>query len=94
MDCFKVFIEFVAILLLFYVLFVFFWPQDMWDLSSPTRDRTPDPWVGEALGGEVLITGPSGKQLKPFLNPGASMIAVSWRKTLKGRWIPSPCTNL
>ena len=28
----KVFIEFVAILLLFYVLF--FWPRGMWDLSS------------------------------------------------------------
>ena len=33
---FKVFIEFVAILLLFYVLV--FWPQGMWDLSFPTRD--------------------------------------------------------
>jgi len=35
---FKVFIEFVAILLLFYI-FVF-WPQGMWDLSFPTRDWT------------------------------------------------------
>ena len=33
---FKVFTEFVTILLLFYVLV--FWPQGMWDLSSPTRD--------------------------------------------------------
>ena len=33
---FKVFIEFVAILLLFYVLV--FWPQGMWDLSFPTRN--------------------------------------------------------
>ena len=33
---FKVFIEFVTILLLFYVLV--FWPQDMWDLSFLTRD--------------------------------------------------------
>ena len=33
---FKVFIEFVAILLLFYVLV--FWSQTMWNLSSPTRD--------------------------------------------------------
>ena len=33
---FKVFIEFVTILLLFYVLV--FWPRGMWDLSSPNRD--------------------------------------------------------
>ena len=33
---YKVFIEFVTILLLFYVLV--FWPRDMWDLSSPNRD--------------------------------------------------------
>ena len=38
---FKVFIEFVTILLLFYVLF--FWPRSTWDLSSPTRDRTSNP---------------------------------------------------
>ena len=35
---FNVFIEFVTILLLFYVLV--FWPEGMWDLSSPTRDQT------------------------------------------------------
>ena len=32
---FKVFIEFVTILHLFYVLV--FWPQGMWDLNSLTR---------------------------------------------------------
>ena len=41
---FKVFIEFVTILLLFYVLF--FWPQGVWDLSPPTRDRTHTPCIG------------------------------------------------
>ena len=41
---FKVFIEFVTILLLFYVLV--FWPGGMWDLSSPTRDRTHTPCMG------------------------------------------------
>ena len=35
---FKVFIEFVTILHLFYVLD--FWPQGMWELNSLTRDRT------------------------------------------------------
>ena len=36
LTIFKVFIEFVTILILFYVLV--FLPQDMWDLSSLTRD--------------------------------------------------------
>ena len=41
---FKVFIEFVTILLLFHVL-VFFWPRGMQDLSSPTRERTLTPCI-------------------------------------------------
>ena len=41
---FKDFIEFVTILLLFYVLV--FWPRGMWDLSSPTRDRIHTPCIG------------------------------------------------
>ena len=40
----KVFIEFVTILLLFYVLV--FWLGGMWDLSSPTRDQTRTPCIG------------------------------------------------
>ena len=35
---FKVFTEFVIVLLLFYVLV--YWPQGMWDISSLTRDQT------------------------------------------------------
>ena len=38
----KVFVEFVTILLLFYV----FWPRGMWGLSSPTRDRACIPCAG------------------------------------------------
>ena len=41
---FKVFIEFVTVLLLLYVLV--FWTQGMWYLSSPTRDRTCTPCIG------------------------------------------------
>ena len=41
---FNVFIEFVTLLLLFYVLV--FWPRGMWDLSSPTRNRTRTPCIG------------------------------------------------
>ena len=51
---FKVFIEFVTILLWFYVLV--FWLQVMWDLSSPGIEPTPP-----ALEGEVVITGPPGR---------------------------------
>ena len=38
---FKVFIECITILLLFYVLV--FWPRGTWDLSSPTKDQTRTP---------------------------------------------------
>ena len=41
---FKVFIEFVTVLLLFYVLV--FWQQGMWDLSYLTRDQTCTPCIG------------------------------------------------
>ena len=41
---FKVFIELVTILLLFYVLV--FWPWGTWDLNSPTRDWTCTPSIG------------------------------------------------
>ena len=42
---FRVFFEFVVILLLFYVLV--FWPRGMWDLSSLTRDQTRTPCIGK-----------------------------------------------
>ena len=38
------------------LVFLFFWPQDMWDLTSQTRVRTCTP-----LEGEVLIIGPPGR---------------------------------
>ena len=56
---FKVFIEFVTRLLLFYALV--FWPRAMWDLNSlPGIEPSPP-----ALEGKVLTTGPPGKS--PFL---------------------------
>ena len=42
---FKVFIELVTILLLFYAL-GFFSLQGLWDLISPTRDQTCAPYIG------------------------------------------------
>ena len=41
---FKVPIEFITKLLLFYILF--FWPWGMWDLSSSTRDQNLHPCIG------------------------------------------------
>ena len=43
---FKAFIEFVRILLLFYVFLS--WPQGLWDLNSPTRDQTHTPYIRSA----------------------------------------------
>ena len=57
---YKVLVEFVAILFLFYVLT--FWPQGVWDLSSPTGDGTHTP----CLEGELLANGPPGKSRKCF----------------------------
>ena len=54
---FKVFIELVTKLLLFYVLA--FWPQGMWDPSSPTSDWTRTPSTGR----QISATGPPGKSL-------------------------------
>ena len=61
---FKVIIEFVAIVLLFYVLF--FCLQGMWDLRSLTRYQT----APLAMEREILTTGLPGKfhpRLPPFL---------------------------
>jgi len=57
---FKVFVEFVTMLLLFYIFI--FWLRVMWDLSFPSGDQTyiilpPNP----ALEGKVLTTGHPGK---------------------------------
>lgn len=56
-DPFSVFIECATVLFLFYVLV--FWPQGMWDLSSPIRDGTVTPCIGR----KVLNIGPPRKFL-------------------------------
>ena len=40
----KIFIEFVRVLFLIFDLV--FCLQSLWDLSSPTKDRTHTPWLG------------------------------------------------
>ena len=63
-NIFKVFSEFVAILLLFYA-FLFFLPLGTWDRRSPTRGRI----CTSALEGRVLSTGPPRKAPTPFFWP-------------------------
>ena len=57
---FKVFIEFVTPLLLFFALV--FLAERQWDLSFWTRDRTPTP----ALEGKVFTVGPPAKSQPIF----------------------------
>ena len=57
----RVFIEFVPVLILFYVL-LFFWPCDVWDLVSPSGDWTHT-LCSPAVESEVLATEPGGKSL-------------------------------
>ena len=56
---FKVFIEFVTILLLFYVFFGFLATRHMGSYL-PDQGSNPNP---PTLEGEVLTTGPPGKSL-------------------------------
>ena len=58
----NVFVEFVTILLLFFVLVL--WPQGRFDLSSPSGFKPILP----ALVCEVLATGPPGMIPYPHLN--------------------------
>ena len=44
---FSLCIEFVILVLLFYVLV--FSPRGMWDLSLPTRDQTHTPYFGRRI---------------------------------------------
>ena len=56
---FKVFIEFVTILLLLFFYILAFWSWGIWDLSSRLGIKLPAP----ALEEEVSSTGPPGKSL-------------------------------
>ena len=67
---FKVFIEFVTILLLFYILV--FGSCSMWDLSFPTSDQTCTPCIGRG----VLATGPPGKSLLCFYTVTVSEMRI------------------
>ena len=74
---FKVFIEFVTVLLLFWVLV--FWSWGIWDLSSQTRDQTHTPCIGrQSLNHwttrEVLQGGAVFIDIKP-----CSLIPAQWK---------------
>ena len=60
---FKLFVEFVTILFLFYVLFL--WSGGIWDLSSEPGIKSGSP----TLEGKILTTTPLGKfQTEPGLD--------------------------
>ena len=83
---FLVFIEFVTIPLMFYVLF--FWLPGMWNLSSPTRDRTHNPTV---LEGIVLTTGPPGSpggKSQESLSLSSTCLPVGFILRWWQRWQP------
>ena len=75
---FKVFTEFVIILLLFYVLV--FWPRGMWDLSSPTRNRTRTPGIGKQNLNHWTAREVSGQNFK-FMKTSRTTTTKNWLKT-------------
>ena len=85
---FKVFIEFITVLILFYVSV--FWPQGMWELSSGSgRDQTWTP----ALEGKVLTTGSPGKFLSIRFLEMMFIISLIVTNIVAGRGIPSRAQN-
>ena len=66
---FKVFIEFVTILLLFHVLV--FWPRGMWDLSSLTRD-----WTCTPSAGRQSLNHWTAREIPCFVNFDASSLML------------------
>ena len=68
----KVFIEFVKILLLFYILF--FWSRGMWNFSSLARNQTHTPYIGR----QILTTGPPGKSPGVILYASQSLCLSFW----------------
>ena len=66
----KVFIEFITISFLF--SFLVFWPQGMWDLSSPTRDQIHAPAIGKWSLNHWT-------SWKVPLNPKGSPTICSWK---------------
>ena len=59
-----------------YFLKSLFWPNSIWDLSSPTRDRTHSPCIGKH---RVLTPGPPGKsQAKNFKYWACHFLSLSF----------------
>ena len=83
---FQLIIEFVTILLLFYV-FVFFWPQGVWDISFPTGPEPPRPVVE----GKVLTIRPPEKSQQSLLQfqfrVKREATSFSKAETLKGKFV-------
>ena len=76
---FKVFIDSVTILLLFYVLV--FWPPGMWDLSSPTRDRTRTPCTGRGSLNHWAAREVPTRHILFFLNENSFLLTMRSSKS-------------
>ena len=79
---FKVFIEFVTVLLLFYVLVFHSW--GLWDLRSPTRHQTWTPCsekqsLNQCTVREVPQYSLFSKEIKSSVKWGGRMRKVGWR---------------
>ena len=79
----KVFIEFITVLLLFYVLVV--WPQGMWDLVPQAGIKPVPP----ALEGAVLTPGSSGKfqHTSLFEEPTFGFFSLMYMVDLQTAWV-------
>ena len=69
---FKVFIDFVRILFLFFFMFWFF-SHKAYGILAPWPGIEPEPL---ALEGKVLTTGLPGKSLKIYLNPYCFLLGL------------------
>ena len=94
---FKVFTEFVTILLLFYILV--FWPQGMWDLSSLTRDWTScmkgevlNRWIFRQVPGEIVLF-PSWNFIL-LIHSIEFIINISWETSVQFSSVAQLCPTL
>ena len=78
---------FAAMLLLFYVWAIFFWPGGLWDLSSMNRDQTPAPCIGrQSLNYCTTNKVPKGTFKMRWLMCCFKLFAVSRRNVTLWRW--------
>ena len=83
-DHFKVLIEFVTILLLFYVSV--FWPQSMCEFSSLTRDWTCTPCIGRQNLNNWMITWEVPATFLVYYVSGISWVWCHWNTKIRNNF--------